>query len=148
MTVVRLTPGHPEFADAVELFDEYRQHYGANPAPEAVEAWIREQLTSDRMRLYGAGRGDRLRAICTVAVIPASLTLRTVWLVRDLFVEPDSRRGGLGRALLAHLADEARSEGAHRLSLQTEADNERALSLYERAGFSPVTDIAMLNRVL
>jgi GNAT superfamily N-acetyltransferase len=148
MTVVRLTPGHPEFADAVELFDEYRQHYGANPAPEAVEAWIREQLTSDRMRLYGAGRGDRLRAICTVAVIPASLTLRTVWLVRDLFVEPDSRRGGLGRALLAHLADEARSEGAHRLSLQTEADNERALSLYERAGFSPVTDIAVLNRVL
>ena len=148
MTVVRLTPGHPEFADAVELFDEYRQHYGANPAPEAVEAWIREQLTSDRMRLYGAGRGDRLRAICTVAVNPASLTLRTVWLVRDLFVEPDSRRGGLGRALLAHLADEARSEGAHRLSLQTEADNERALSLYERAGFSPVTDIAVLNRVL
>jgi GNAT superfamily N-acetyltransferase len=148
MTVVRLTPGHPQFADAVELFDEYRQHYGANPAPEAVEAWIREQLTSDRMRLYGAGRGDRLRAICTVAVIPASLTLRTVWLVRDLFVEPDSRRGGLGRALLAHLADEARSEGAHRLSLQTEADNERALSLYERAGFSPVTDIAVLNRVL
>jgi len=148
MTVVRLTPGHPQFADAVELFDEYRQHYGANPAPEAVEAWIREQMTSDRMRLYGAGRGDRLRAICTVAVIPASLTLRTVWLVRDLFVEPDSRRSGLGRALLAHLADEARSEGAHRLSLQTEADNERALSLYERAGFSAVTDIAVLNRVL
>ena len=148
MTVVRLTAAHPQFADAAELFDEYRQHYGANPAPEATAAFLREQTTSDRMRVYGASRGDRLRAICTVAVIPASLTLRTVWLVRDLFVEPDSRGGGLGRALLAHIADEARSEGAHRLSLQTEADNVRALALYARAGFEPVTEVALLHRVL
>ena len=148
MTVARLTVAHPQFAEAAELFDEYRQHYGANPAPEAVEAWMREQVRSERMRVYGAGRGDRLRAMCTVAVIPASLTLRTVWLVRDLYVEPDSRRGGLARALLAHVADAARSEGAHRLSLQTEADNTRALRLYAKAGFETVTDVALLNRVL
>jgi GNAT superfamily N-acetyltransferase len=148
MTVVRLTPAHPQVAEAVELFDEYRQHYGANPAPEAVGAWMRDQMLAERMRVYAAGRGDRLRALCTVTVIPASLTLRTAWLVRDLFVEPDSRRGGLARTLLAHVADAARAEGAHRLSLQTEADNDRALALYAKAGFEPVTDVALLNRVL
>jgi GNAT superfamily N-acetyltransferase len=148
MTVVRLTATHPQFAEAAELFDEYRQHYGANPAPEAAEAWMRDQVRSERMRVFGAGRGDRLRAMCTVAVIPASLTLRTVWLVRDLYVEPDARRGGLARALLAHVADAARAEGAHRLSLQTEADNTRALDLYAKAGLERVTDIALLNRVL
>ncbi len=148
MTVVRLTATHPQFAEAAELFDEYRQHYGANPAPDAVEAWMRDQMLADRMRVYGAGRGDRLRALCTVAVVPAALTLRTVWLVRDLYVEPDARRGGLARALLAHVADDGRSEGAHRLSLQTEADNSWALDLYAKAGFQPVTDVALLNRIL
>lgn len=148
MTVVRLTVAHPQFPEAAELFDEYRQHYGANPAPEAVEAWMREQVRSDRTRIYVTGPGERLRALCTVAVVPASLTLRTVWLVRDLFVEPDARRAGLARALLAHVADAARAEGAHRLSLQTEADNVRALRLYETVGFQPVTEVAVLDRIL
>jgi hypothetical protein len=32
MTVtVQLTTGHPLVAEAAELFDAYRQHYGANP---------------------------------------------------------------------------------------------------------------------
>jgi len=148
MTVVRLTVSHPQFAEAAELFDQYRQHYGANPAPEAVETWMREQMLSDRLRVFATGPGERLRALCAVAVVPASLTLRTVWLVRDLYVEPDARRGGLARTLLSHVADAARNEGAHRLSLQTETDNPRALHLYARAGFEPVNDVALLNRVL
>jgi GNAT superfamily N-acetyltransferase len=148
MTVVRLTAAHPGLAEAAALFDGYRQHYGANPAPEAVEAWMRDQIVTDRMRVFVAVPGERIRALCTVAVVPASLTLRTVWLVRDLYVDPDARRTGLARALLDHVADAARAEGAHRLSLQTEPTNTRALDLYAKAGFQPVTDIALLNRIL
>jgi GNAT superfamily N-acetyltransferase len=149
MTVtVPLTTGHPLFAEAVELFDAYRQHYGTNPAPEAVEQWMREQMISDRMRVYVAAQGDRVRGICSVAVVPASLTLRTVWLLRDIYVDPDARRAGVGRALLAYVADAARAEGAHRVSLQTEATNTRALQLYAKAGFQPVGDVAWLHRIL
>jgi GNAT superfamily N-acetyltransferase len=145
---VLLVGAHPLFAQAAQLMDDYRQHYGANPAPEAVEGWMREQMVSERMRVYVAGPGDQVHGVCTVAVVPASLTLRTVWLVRDLYVHPDARRGGVARALLAHIADAARTDGAHRLSLQTEATNERALQLYAKAGFEPVTDLALLQRVL
>ena len=148
MTVVRLTVAHPGFAEAAELFDEYRQHYGANPAPEAVEAWMRDQILSDRMRMFVAVPGERVRALCAVGVVPASLTLRTVWLVRDLYVAPAARRVGLARALLAHVADAARAEGAHRVSLQTEAGNTRALRLYGSAGFATVSDVTLLDRVL
>jgi ribosomal protein S18 acetylase RimI-like enzyme len=80
--------------------------------------------------------------------VPASLTLRTVWLIRDLYVDPDSRRHGIARALLADVAGAARAEGAHRLSLQTEAANTRALELYAKAGFEPVTEVALMNRIL
>jgi GNAT superfamily N-acetyltransferase len=149
MTVtVRLVGAHPLFAEAAHLLDEYRQHYGANPAPEAVERWMREQVISERMRVYAAGSDDHVHAVCTIAVVPASLTLRTVWLLRDLYVDPAARRGGLARALLAHVADAARSEGAHRMSLQTEAANARALELYAKVGFEPVTDVALLHRIL
>jgi GNAT superfamily N-acetyltransferase len=151
VTVRLTTAAHPLFGQAAELFDEYRQHYGANPAPEAVAGWMRDQLVGDRMRIYVAGRpgpADPVAGICSVAIAPATLTLRTVWLIRDLYVDPDARRHGLAQALLAHVADEARTEGAHRLSLQTEATNTRALHLYARAGFEPVTDVALLHRVL
>jgi GNAT superfamily N-acetyltransferase len=150
MTVtIRLTgPGHPLFAEAAELLDQYRQHYGANPAPAAVADWIGDLATSDRMRIYAAGPGSRVDGVCTVAVIPATLTMRTVWLLRDLYVDPAARRGGVARALLAHVADAARGEGAHRLSLQTEAGNAGTLELYAKAGFEPVGDVALLHRYL
>ena len=150
MTVTaRLTTGaHPLFAQAAALFDAYRQHYGANPAPEAVERWMREQVINDRMRVYAAGPLDRVHGICSVAVVPACLTLRTMWLLRDLYVDPNARRGGVARALLAQVAEDARAEGAHRVSLQTEATNAIALGLYARAGFEVVSDVAVLHRML
>jgi GNAT superfamily N-acetyltransferase len=149
MTVtVRPVSAHSSFTEAAQLLDEYRQHYGANPCPDAVERWMREQVVAERMRVYVAGPGDQVRGVCTVAAVPAALTLRTVWLLRDLYVDPDARRHGIARALLAHVAGAARDDGAHRLSLQTEAANGRALELYAKAGFEPVTDVALLHRVL
>jgi hypothetical protein len=81
---VRLRDGHPLFDEAAHLLDEYRQHYGANPCPDAVGSWMREQVTAERMRVYVAGPGDPLHGVCTIAIVTAALTLRTGWFVRDL----------------------------------------------------------------
>jgi len=146
MTVTLLTsPAHPLFDQAVALFDQYRQHYGANPAPDAVDGWIRDQLGAERMRIYLAGDA---RGLCSVAVAPAALTLRTVWLVRDLYVHPDARRQGVARALLGQAAEDAREAGAHRLTLQTETANVRAVELYAKNGFTALTDVTLMDRVL
>ena len=147
--VVRLTAlGDPLFAGAAALFDEYRQHYGANPAPEAVAAWMQELVLSGKGRIYAAGDGDRAYGICSAAVVPAALTLRTVWLVRDLYVAAAARRQGVAKGLLAHVADDARAAGAHRLSLQTDAANERAIGLYAKCGFGMLSDVALMDRLL
>jgi GNAT superfamily N-acetyltransferase len=136
------------FEGAAALFDEYRQHFGANPAPEAVGTWIREQVLSSRTQIYVAAHSAEARGICTIAVVPAALTLRTVWLIRDLYVPPPARRQGVARALLTHVAHEARQAGAHRLSLQTETANVRAIELYARNGFDVLTDVAVMDRLL
>jgi GNAT superfamily N-acetyltransferase len=149
MTVTaRLTAlTEPMFAGTAALFDEYRQHYGANPAPEAVAAWLLEQVLSSRGRIYTAGDGAEAYGICSVAVVPAALTLRTAWLVRDLYVAPAARRRGVARALLTHVAREARTSGAHRLSLQTDSANVRAIELYAKNGFSVLTDVAVMDLI-
>ncbi|MCU7726557.1 GNAT family N-acetyltransferase [Actinoplanes sp. KI2] len=138
----------PLFAGAAALFDEYRQHYGANPAPEAVAAWMRELVLSGKGRIYAAGDGNQAYGICSTAVAPAALTLRTVWLVRDLYVAPTVRRQGVAGRLLTRVAADARAAGAHRLSLQTETANTNAVELYARHGFEVLTGVAVLDRVL
>jgi GNAT superfamily N-acetyltransferase len=149
MTVtVRLTVGHPLFAQAAELFDEYRQHYGANPAPEAAARWMQELMSHEAMRVYVAGPPGEVRGICSVSVVPAALTLRTAWVLRDLYVDQNARRTGVARALLVAIADAARQEGAHRLSLQTETGNDRAVQLYAKVGFEAVHDVILLHRLL
>jgi len=58
--------------------------------------------------------------------------------VKRMYVEPDQRGKGVGRALLARLEASARQFGARRLVLETGTHSPDALALYRRAGFTQV----------
>jgi ribosomal protein S18 acetylase RimI-like enzyme len=53
-------------------------------------------------------------------------------------VAPDHRGKGFGRFLLAEILRHARESGFERAEVQTLADNQAALSLYQSLGFEPV----------
>ena len=55
--------------------------------------------------------------------------------VKRMYVRPDCRGTGVGRALLAALAAQARGRGLPMLRLETGIAQPEALALYERAGF-------------
>ena len=59
--------------------------------------------------------------------------------LQDLFVAPDVRGSGAGRALIAAVESEARKAGASRVHWLTKEDNLSARALYdqmaERSGF-------------
>jgi ribosomal protein S18 acetylase RimI-like enzyme len=57
--------------------------------------------------------------------------------VDALGTAPESRRRGVGTALLAAVEERAGRLGLRRLSLETEVDNTPARALYERCGFEP-----------
>jgi GNAT superfamily N-acetyltransferase len=57
--------------------------------------------------------------------------------LEDLFVLPDHRGRGVGRALLAHLAHIAIERGCGRLEWAVLNWNEEAIRLYERLGARP-----------
>ncbi|GAA4627844.1 hypothetical protein GCM10023196_041740 [Actinoallomurus vinaceus] len=145
VTVRPTTAQDPVLDEIGDLFNDYRAHYGHPGLSEITHRWLREQLAERRLQLVVAMVGDRAGGFITTTVVPASLTLRTFWLIRDLYVAPEHRRNGVARALLQHVIEAARASGAHRLSLQTETGNAVALQLYASAGFQPVAGLQLLN---
>ena len=133
---VQMTPSHQVFGQVAALFDDYRAHHGQPPSPQFAHDWLHGQLAQRRMMIAAAVDAGQACGFITTTVMPASLMLGTAWSIRDLYVAPQRRRGGIARVLLQHVLDDARAAGAYRVSLQTEAGNASALRLYTAAGFS------------
>ena len=82
---------------------------------------------------YGAFDGEKLMG----AVEGSPEAWHGVFRVSNLFVRAPYRRRGVGRALLAHMVDVARKQGAYRGAiLETQTCNVPAISLYEQLGFT------------
>ena len=60
--------------------------------------------------------------------------------LEDLFVDPDSMRRGIGRALVDDVAEHARRAGATRLAVDA---NDHARLFYAKAGFVEVGRVAL-----
>jgi putative acetyltransferase len=55
--------------------------------------------------------------------------------IKRMFVNPETRGHGIGRAILAAIEDSARGEGVELLQLETGTSNREALELYRRCGY-------------
>jgi RimJ/RimL family protein N-acetyltransferase len=100
---------------------------------------VRERLQSsspDRFTL-GAFLDDQLVGIIACSRSPRPKT-RHKGHIGGMYVAPEARGGGVGRALLAETVARARSlPGLEELVLAVTAGNERARQLYIAAGFEP-----------
>ena len=57
-------------------------------------------------------------------------------LLSGIYVDPSIRRRGIGRRLLQHIVDTAKSEGCKKLSLETRERFADAIKLYEANGWT------------
>ena len=53
-------------------------------------------------------------------------------------IDPAWRGRGIGRAALGRACEQLRAEGTHRVGLEVDTENDRALTLYTSIGFTPV----------
>lgn len=60
-----------------------------------------------------------------------------------LGVDPDSRRGGVGRALVRAAEDWCRSRGAPKLNLLVRTENQAVLAFYDALGYLPTNSISL-----
>lgn len=84
--------------------------------------------------LLGAWRDDELLGYACLYWHFTSLVPAETVLMNDLYVEPDARSKGVGRALIEASASVTRKRGAHHLEWATAPDNETAQRLYDSTG--------------
>lgn len=127
-----LGPG--DFADWEPLWQGYLAFYRASVADEVTRLTF-ARLTGGAEPMGGfLARDAAGRAIGMVNWIDH----RSCWTVgdycylQDLFVAPDVRGSGAGRALIEAVAAAAKGRGCSRVHWLTMHDNETAMQLYDR----------------
>jgi ribosomal protein S18 acetylase RimI-like enzyme len=124
-------------ADAPDWFAMWRDFTANGPepcAPDAADAaWRRVMDRSDPMKCLVALSGeDRVVGFVLYVTHAYSWSTRLVCYLLDLYVRPEERQQGLGRALIDALADIGREEGWLKIYWMTQADNAAARALYDK----------------
>lgn len=117
------------------LFDGYRRYYGQSADVPRAWDFLRERLEHNESTILVAMRGDVAVGFTQLYPIFSSVRTARTWLLNDLFVAEEARRGGVARALLEAAAAFAREQGAAGLMLETMRDNAPARALYVAAGW-------------
>jgi GNAT superfamily N-acetyltransferase len=79
--------------------------------------------------------GERIVGFAQLYASFSSVSMQPIWILNDLFVDPEHRRSGAGRLLLLAARDHAHQTGAIRLELSTAKTNATAQGLYESSGW-------------
>ena len=152
---VRVWKADPSEAETVaKLLVAFRDFFGRDwPSDNAFLAGVERLIeTTDCEFLLAAIDDDSPpQAVCQLrfrfGIWHASVDC---WL-EDLYVEPEARRAGLGKALVEAACEQARARGSRRIELDVSESNAEALSLYQELGFGfksePARDL-LLRRSL
>jgi len=117
------------------LFDAYRQFYGQPGDLARARQWLRERLRFGESVVLVARHDGGVAGFTQLYPMYSSVRMARTWILNDLYVDPSSRRRGVGHALLEAAARFARDDGAAGISLETGRDNEAARALYRAAGW-------------
>src|SRR5437763_13134528 len=135
--MVRLADAGDEAAVA-SLIACFRDYYDeAEPTDEQIATLVAELIGDQYTEFLLAGEPPV--GVAQIRFRPSLWTgSEDAWL-EDLFVTPDARRSGAGRALVQACVDRAHARGCKRIQLDANEHNGPALGLYESLGFASTT---------
>jgi GNAT superfamily N-acetyltransferase len=122
-TLLPMIAAYQRFYEVEEISDERNRTFFA-----------RFIAPSEDGLLLGAWDGEDLVGYaCLYWFFSSTKAIETV-LLNDLFVDPSTRGGGIGRALIEAALEVARERGAGHLEWNTAPDNHTAQRLYDSTG--------------
>ncbi len=129
-----------------ELFDQYRMFYAQPSRLPRAQAFLRERLERGDSRIFVAEHEGRIEGFVQLYPSFSSLSMGPIWVLNDLYVDPEARGAGVGSALLERAHKLAEETGAAHMTLATARDNRSAIELYGKMGWQ--TDDAFLHMYL
>jgi ribosomal protein S18 acetylase RimI-like enzyme len=126
-------------ADVARLMIGFRNWWQRDePDDASFEAGVK-RLLSDPNTDFLLG-GEPAAGVCQLRYRFAVWTGTEDCSLEDIFVEPQARGSGLGRALAEAALERARERGCARVELDVNEANPAALALYESLGFESWSD--------
>jgi ribosomal protein S18 acetylase RimI-like enzyme len=124
-----------------------RVYETAPGAEKTMRRFLVDVANSGYSFLFVAAAGDRTVGFISGELRQGSPTFlpRTWASVDDVFVEPEFRNRGMGRALLQSVRDWAQERGADGISLQVAAANARGRKFYKDLGFREISVYQVLE---
>jgi GNAT superfamily N-acetyltransferase len=132
----------PELTEAVRLLEEF--HRGGEPVSWDFTQALREAVEAGDVEVLAARAEGRMVG---VAVLAYRLSVSAAGLfasIEDLYVRPDARRRGVGRALLEAVKERCASRGVSYVEAQVEG--EEAVSYYSALGYEEELGVRVFSR--
>jgi GNAT superfamily N-acetyltransferase len=148
MPEVRTVRAELDDLDAlVPLFDGYRRFYRQLSDVVGARAFLADRIKRGESVIFLAVVDGAIVGFTQLYPVFSSVSMKRLWLLNDLFVAPDARKSGAGRALLERAERWAAETGASGLTLSTEVSNLAAQRLYEACGWTKDEDFVHYHRL-
>jgi GNAT superfamily N-acetyltransferase len=129
-------------AEPLRLLEEFLRD--GEPEPESFARRLRESVEAGELEVLAARAEGR---VVGVAVLAYRLSISAGGLfasVEDLYVKPDARRRGVGRALLEAVGERCAARGVS--YVETQVEDEEAAGFYAALGYEEEPGVRVFSR--
>ncbi|HEY9879447.1 MAG TPA: GNAT family N-acetyltransferase [Leptolyngbyaceae cyanobacterium] len=138
MEIVVANLAHLE--DLATLFDGYRMFYQQPSDLAGAQQFLQARLEEGDSTILVAQAADELAGFTQLYPSFSSVSMKSIWILNDLFVAEAYRGRGVAKQLMTAAENFARETGAIRVGLSTQVANRLAQALYEARGYMRDTE--------
>ncbi|MDN3643251.1 GNAT family N-acetyltransferase [Lutimonas halocynthiae] len=118
------------------LFDKYRVFYRKEADIDGAKDFIAERISSNDSEIFVAENTEsQLVGFVQLYPLFSSTRMEKLWLLNDLFVDPDNRGKGISIGLINKAKELVKTSDACGMFLETEKSNLIGNNLYPKTGF-------------
>ena len=141
MVEVRITPAR-DLAEPVKLLEESMR--GGDPLPRDFVELLGEEVERGGIEVLTAHKNDSVIGVAVLA-FRSSISIGDRFAsIEDLYVKPEARREGVGRAILEVAEEICVSKSVSYVEAQVV--EEEAVSFYRSLGYEPEPGVRVLSR--
>jgi GNAT superfamily N-acetyltransferase len=122
-----------DVGDLLPMLADYCAFYEVDPGRDKLESLVRTLLEGpeEGRQLIARDEEQEATGFATVYWTWSTLVGDRIGVLHDLYVRPEQRRHGVGRALIDACLEQARKRGVARLGWDTAPGNSTAQRLYD-----------------